>query len=255
LENIKGFSGVSAMTAANKTLAVPDAYLGLWRRSLLEQHGHPDNTSLVLWLQADHQHIDIRIPDSRPDFSACACLQDCSIVQLRWLATQQGFAGVTSVNSTVCQWQRELDFQPSTGVADIGNMVFASAHRLLETGIETSYFEVWEKIAGSELNTSAQQMQRVSSNGVSVTARLLKAGKHFAYIRPRCVNLPAASSVLAAIDKAEPNHKTLVSWLDFEISFGEIIDAAHGRINHSTLPFREGELLDFSSASSIHNRI
>ena len=237
------------MTATHKTQALPAAYLGLWRRSLLEQNGSEDTTSLVLWLQAGEQHIDIRIPDSRPDFSSCAGLQDCSITQLRWLATQQGFAGVTSVNGTLCQWQRELDFQPSTGVADIGDMVFASAHRLLETGIATSYFEVWEKVVDSELNTSAQQMQRVSSKGVSVTARLLKAGQHFAYIRPRSVNLPAACNLLAAIDAAGYSHDDLVNWLDFEISFGDVIDAAYGRINHSTLPFREGELLDFSSAS------
>lgn len=237
------------MTATHKTLPLPAAYLGLWRRSLLEQNGSQDTTSLVLWLQAGEQHIDIRTPDERPDFSSCACLQDCSIAQLRWLATQQGFAGVTTVNGTVCQWQRELDFQPNTGVADIGDMVFDGANRLLETGIATSYFEVWEKVVDSELNTSAQQMQRVSSNGVSVTARLLKAGKHFAYIRPRSLNLPAASHLLAAINAADCSHDNLVNWLDFEISFGDVIDAAHGRINHSTLPFREGELLDFSSAS------
>jgi len=237
------------MTTTHKTQALPAAYLGLWRRSLLEQNGSEDTTSLVLWLQAAEQHIDIRIPDLRPDFSSCAGLQDCSLDQLRWLATQQGFAGVTSVNGTLCQWQRELDFQPSTGVADIGDMVFASAHRLLETGIANSYFEVWEKEVDSEINTSAQQMQRVSSQGVSVTARLLTAGKHFAYIRPRSVSLPAACNLLAAIDAADYSHDDLVNWLDFEISFGDVIDASHGRINHSTLPFREGAMLDFSSAS------
>jgi len=241
------------MTATNKSPVpkaqpLPSSYLGLWRRSLLEQNGHQDTTSLVLWLQADAQHIDIRIPDSRPDFSSCACLQDCSLDQLRWLATQQGFAGVTSVNGTLCQWQRELDFQPSTGVADIGDMVFADKHRLLETGIATSYFEVWEKVVDSELNTSAQQMQCVSSTGGSETARLLTAGQNFAYIRPRSVNLPAACNLLAAIDTDDYSHDDIVNWLDFEISFGDVIDAGHGRINHSTLPFREGELLDFSSA-------
>jgi hypothetical protein len=242
------------LTATNKSALpeappLPSSYQGLWRRSLLEQNGSQDTTSLVLWLQAGEQHIDIRIPDERPDFSSCACLQDCSMAQLRWLATQQGFAGVTTVNGTVCQWQRELDFQPSTGVADIGDMVFESAHKLLETGIETSYFEVWEKIVASAINSSAQRMQRVSSIGISVSARLLIAGNYFAYIRPRSVKLPVASSLLAAIDVTEPSHNDLISWLDFEISFGDVIDAAHGRINHSTLPFREGELLDFSSAS------
>lgn len=237
------------MMTTPKKIALPASYLGLWRRSLLEQNGCEDTTSLVLWLQADAQHIDIRIPASRPDFSNCADLQDCSSAQLRWLATQQGFAGITTVNGSVCQWHRELDFQPSTGVADIGKTEFDGAHRLLETGIEASYFEVWEKTTGSELNMSAHQLQSTSSNGNEVMARLLIAGKHFAFIRPRNLDLPDADSLLSAIDTGQHNQQNIVDWLDFEISFGDVIDATHGKINHSTLPFREGKLLNFSSAS------
>jgi hypothetical protein len=36
------------------------------------------------------------------------------------------------------------------------------------------------------------------------------------------------------------NKYTLLDWLDFEISFGEIVDRITGLIQHSTLPFREG---------------
>jgi hypothetical protein len=234
------------MTSLPKKLALPAAYLGLWQRSLLEQNGSRDTTSLVLWLQADDQHIDLRIPQSRPDFSSCASLQDCSSAQLRWLATQQGFAGITAVDGEVCQWHRELDFQPDTGVADIGKTEFDGANRLLETGIEASYFEVWEKTAGSELNMSAHQLQSASSNGDKVTARLLIAGKLFAYIRPRSVNLPDANCLMSAIDAGQHNQQNIVDWLDFEISFGDVIDATRGRINHSTLPFREGALLSFN---------
>ncbi len=234
------------MNPLNKLIAVPASYLGVWRRSLLEQNGSQDTTSLVFWLQADNQHIDIRIPALRPDFSDCTCLQDCSTEQLRWLATQQGFAGVTEVSGNICNWHRELDLQPDNGVPDIGEMVFSGENKLLETGVESVYFEVWDKIAGTHINVSTHQINSLDSNGVVVIARLLKAGNQFAFIRPRSSNLPEASSLLALIDSPNQSLLDILNWLDFEISFGDIVDASHGRINHSTLPFREGQILNFS---------
>ena len=50
---------------------------------------------------ADVSIPDIRIPAGRPDFSGVQRLEDCSDAQLAWLATQQGFAGVTTVDEVV----------------------------------------------------------------------------------------------------------------------------------------------------------
>lgn len=233
------------MIQPSKTLAVPSSYLGVWRRTLLEQHGSQDTTSLVFWLQAHYHHIDIRIPASRPDFSDCVCLQDCSAEQLRWLATQQGFSGITEVKDSICHWHRELDFQPSNGVSDIGEMVFDGEETILETGIECDYFEIWKKIEGTHRNIKSCQVSSVNCIGDIVQARLIKAGNQFGFIRPRSENLPEYSSLLAAIDAQHQNYRNLLNWLDFEISFGEIVDETHGKIMHSTFPFREGELLAF----------
>ena len=52
-----------------------------------------DTSTLVLVIQTEQYHADIRIPSNRPDFSGIKCLANCSIDQLRWLATQQGFTG------------------------------------------------------------------------------------------------------------------------------------------------------------------
>jgi hypothetical protein len=125
-------------------------------------------------------------------------------------------------------------------------MVFSGENKLLETGVESVYFEAWDKIAGTHINVSTHQINSLDSNGVVVIARLLKAGNQFAFIRPRSSNLPEASSLLALIDTPNQSLLDILNWLDFEISFGDIVDASHGRINHSTLPFREGQILNFS---------
>lgn len=234
------------MIQPHKLLAVPSSYLGVWSHTLLEQHGSQDTTSLVLWLQAHYHHIDIRIPASRPDFSNCTCLQDYSAEQLRWSATQQGFFGITEVNGTVCHWHRELYFQSTNGVSDIGEIVFDGVDTLLETGIESDYFEIWKKIEGTHLNINTYRVNSFNRHGDVVEAHLIKAGNIFAFIRPRSEKLPEYSCLLAAIDAQHQNHHNLLNWLDFEISFGEIVDDAHGKIMHSTFPFREGELPAFS---------
>jgi hypothetical protein len=220
--------------------SVPSKYLGVWKRTLLEQHGNQDTSSLVLWIQTEQQHADIRIPTLRPDFSNRESLQDCSAEQLRWLSSQQGFTGKTEVNTSVCQWHREFDFQPKNDSRDIGEMVFDGDETLLETGIDTSYFEVWKKAKYSHLNISTHHLIGEDRHGVATPARLLIAGNHFAYVRPRNVDLPNASCLQVALDKHYQSMNNLLDWLDFEISFGEKIDDMTGIIHHSTLPFREG---------------
>ena len=222
------------------TMSVPSRYFGVWKRTLLEQHGTQDTSSLVLWMQTEREHVDIRIPAMRPDFSDCDNLQDCSAEQLHWLATQQGFAGITEVNSSICQWHRELDFQPVTAARDIGEMAFDGEDTLLETGVDAPYFEVWKKLEYSHFEVSAHAALGEDRHGVATPARLLTAGNHFAFIRPRNAVLPEATSLPMLLNQPIQNKQTLLDWLDFEISFGEIVDRITGLIQHSTLPFREG---------------
>ncbi|MCE9633969.1 MAG: hypothetical protein K8Q92_07270, partial [Methylophilales bacterium] len=162
---------------------------------------------------------------------------------LRWLSTQQGFAGVTEVQGKVCEWRREMDFQPTTGSRDVGEMVFADENILFETGIESTYFEIWKKVELSHLSTSIHHVHGRNRHGVATHAQLLKAGNQFGYIRPRSVLLPPAIDLLTAIERANPNRDMLMDWLDFEISFGEMEEESQYRILHSTLPFREGSLI------------
>ena len=118
-----------AKVKAIKSAPVPANYHGVWRRSLLESKEVKDDTSLVLWMQTQHHHIDIRIPASRVDFTDTdlKCyenLEDFTMDELQMLASQQGFYGVTHVQHRICRWQRAIDFQPNNGRRDIAEIVF-----------------------------------------------------------------------------------------------------------------------------------
>jgi hypothetical protein len=225
---------------------VPKPYLGMWRRTLLEQANVIDTTTFVLVIQTEQYHADMRIPDARPDFSHTDQLEDCTLEQLYWLATQQGFTGITHIEGNTCQWIRDHDFQPSNDQRDIGEMTFESDDIVIETGVDADYREIWERVTDSQIKLSVHQINGTDRHGNKTPARLLTANHSFAYVRPRSVVLPKANSMLEAIESNKPNKDLLLDWLDFEISFGEIIDPHHGQIKHSTFPFKEGEVMHLS---------
>lgn len=224
---------------------VPQPYLGMWRRSLLEQAGVKDTTTTVLVIQTEQYHADIRVPAHRPAFDDINCLEGCTSDQLSWLATQQGFTGITQINGNVSQWLRDHDYQPFNHQRDIGEMHFESNDVLIETGVDAEYLEVWERVPDSHRNLTFKQVSGENRHGEKVPARLFTANKAFAYIRPRTAQLPIAASMVEAIKQHEPSPEKLFDWLDFEISFGEIQDKTHGVITLSTLPFKEGNKVFF----------
>jgi hypothetical protein len=227
------------------SLPVPTNYIGVWQRELLETVTNKDASSLVLWMQTQHYHIDLRIPASRENLREAKSLQDYSGDELLLLASQQGFAGITQVtpanaqSSDVCQWLREIDFQPQTDARDIGKMAFIDANTVIETGIDEAYLEVWRRLENSQQPFSFRFTTGKNRQGLEVPAYLMRADKFVAYARPRALTLPKAPSLNHAIHTYKPTREQLLNWLDFDISFGEMLDETHWKIKHSTLPFRE----------------
>ena len=71
--------------------AVPEAYHGVWQRTLLRlSDGTEDIATRVFWLQSAHLHADLRIPDPTPKLPFER-------------AAQAGFAGLTEATSGRCQ--------------------------------------------------------------------------------------------------------------------------------------------------------
>lgn len=226
------------------SLPVPTNYLGVWRRDLLETAINKDVCSLVLWMQTQHYHIDMRIPAGRENLRVVQSLQDYSDDELLLLATQQGFAGITQVvastalSSDVCQWLREIDFQPTTDARDIGKMVFTDADTVIETGAEEAYLEVWRRLENCQEPYFFQFTVGKNRHGLELPAYLMRAGKFVAYARSRAVALPKAPSIIHAIHTYKPSREQLLDWLDMEISFGEMLNDNYWQIKHSTLPFK-----------------
>jgi hypothetical protein len=226
---------------------VPDAYLGVWNRTLLETPNRRDECSLVMWLQTPRWHADLRIPAERPDFSGVNHLTDCDDEQLAWLARQQGFCGFTKVEGERCTWHRQLDFQPANGSRDIGRMVF-DGERVIETGVESDYLEIWERLPHSRGGTAALELVVERSELPSRPAWLFVAGDCFMFVRGRAHSLPNAIDLSSLIVQVRPSRAQLLDWLNVEISFGHRSGATPWRIEHSTLPFREGQVITHPGA-------
>ncbi len=224
---------------------VPDAYLGVWRRTRLETPTLLDTRSQVWWLQTPRWHADLRIPADRPDFSGVNSLAHCDDARLAWLATQQGFCGVTQVDGDRCIWHRQMDFQPASGNRDIGRMAF-DGERVTETGIEADYLENWARLPESRGGTAALKLLVEAGELPACPAWLFVAGDCFIYVRGRPHPLPTAQrhsvvDLAGLVAEARPSRAQLLDWLNMEISFGYLNGPAPGRIEHSTLPFREGQ--------------
>lgn len=221
---------------------VPAAYLGVWRRSLLETAQLRDERSHVFWLQTPHWHADLRLPAGRPDFSGVGSLAECNATQLSWLANQQGFFGVTQVEGDRCTWHRQMDFQPASGSRDIGRMVF-DGERVIETGVEGSYLEVWDHLPPSRGGSAALELVMEAGEQPWRSTWLLVAGDCFIYVRGRAHPLPRATDLPCLIARTQPSPSQMLDWLNVEISFGYRKGPNPWRIEHSTLPFREETFL------------
>ena len=218
------------------TSTVPDAYLGVWKRTLLRTPDFEDTTSEVYWLQTSRWHGDIRVRTDRPALADRGSLAACARDELLALAKHQGFCGVTTVEGDVCRWHRRVDFQPPSGFNDVGRMVFESPDRSLEYGIEQDYFEIWERLPQSIGPTMA-----VTRDDAGRAVHLLRTGHCVMRIRPRAQTLPPAANLAAlAVDCDDA---TLRDWLDFEISFARLDDDGSATILRSTFPWLEGQRL------------
>ncbi len=198
------------MRAAPLVAPVPARYHGVWVRTLLETPTLRDDTTFVRWMQLGSLHADVRVPVNSAD-------------------PLQGFSGVTEVieaydgKAETCQWHRVVDYQPPRPDPDIGEMVFETPERVIETGIHGVYREVWERLPQSTGPLIALS-QRGAGEGAQRT-RVLIAGLYLMRVKP----LP------------EPGPA-------FEISFAvrEGMASTQWRVERSTIRPLEGELFTFA---------
>ena len=202
---------------------VPDAYRGVWTRSLLQTPDLRDDTTFVRWMQLDRWHVDLRIPAVALVTRAALPLAQCSAGQREIL--RRGFCGVTEVTASktgeVCTWHRIVDYQPPGPHPDVGHMVFESPDRVVETGMHGIYREVWHRLADSTGRLIALA-EPARADG-QPCARLFVVGKYLMRVEPHDLHGPA-----------------------FEILFGPV-ESGYWHIQQLTRPELEGNRLRFAA--------
>jgi hypothetical protein len=213
--------------------------IGVWRRDVLERLDRAaDRSTLVHWLQGPRFFIDLRQPARPPDFSNTRCLADLTPDQLRWLATQEGFAGCFNLEEGIGLWEHHIDFQPPSSLKDRARLRLTD-NALHEEGTELPYYERWTREAGED--TSALGM-RLACASRAICGYLVRVGNRFMFARDRASPLPEGTCLTALMDGelALEQKRDLV---DLEISLGDIDAYGTWTIRRSTLPFKVGDAL------------
>ncbi len=221
------------------------ALAGLWTRSLLIlPDGARDASTAATWLQGPSLFVDLRIPSGRPDFSHVAKLADLTMQDCRWLAMQQGFAGVFRQEEGVFWWHREIDFQPPARLPDAGRLCW-KGDVLVETGQFADYLEHWHR--RPNIPAAPAGAMRLRSREDGGTAIFVRAGALFMFARARSPEPALTTPNLATCVEGAADLRTAQALVDCELSLGEV---ANWRITRSSLPFREGAALAIQHAGA-----
>jgi hypothetical protein len=213
--------------------------IGVWRRDVLERPDTAaDRSTLVHWLQGPRFFIDLRQPARSPDFSNARCLADLTPDQLRWLATQEGFAGCFHLEEGIGLWEHHIDFQPPSSLKDRARLRLTD-NALHEEGTELPYYERWTREAGEDISALGMKLACASR---AICGYLVRVGNRFMFARDRASPLPEGTCLTALMDgELTPEQKR--NLVDLEISLGDIDASGTWTIRRSTLPFKVGDAL------------
>jgi hypothetical protein len=204
----------------------------------------------VHYLQTPTYFADIRIPKVRSGISAVKSFSDLTDQQLRLLASQDGFAGRTTLAGSVATWSHEIAFQPSDGTPDAGRLKRLPPDRMHESGLDGSYTESWRRL----LSANGRYLVIRAEHSGRLLRTLVVVGNQFIYVRNRVKDLPIAPSLKSLIESTKASREEIVEYLDCEFSVGRVRGGpVPWEIQRSTLPWREGHHLDFIDLISVRD--
>lgn len=222
---------------------IPEQLIGVWRRERITfADGLVDDTTRVLWLQTASGVADLRIPAERSKIWAPS-LAACSERDLLLLAEQDCFAAKTLFDPSAypyqtALWPPALDFlrfQPSITFPEDGWLEwYDDGATMIERAPSGAYVEVWKLCEVPDL---AAHLTRRDNDCVEA---IYLVGNHVAYLR----GVRHAPTTGTLIDLASGDIERLRALLDCEFSYGVQESGGSWRIELSTLPWREGEILD-----------
>jgi hypothetical protein len=235
--------GLASLALTGAAAAQVPAWLqGEWTRDWIQRGSAQTNTHDIHYLQTAGFFADIRLPRDRAGLSAAKSFADLTDSQLSLLAGQNGLEGVTTVQGDVATWSDEVSFQPSDGSPDSGRLQRIPPDRMHEIGLNGSYTESWRHAGGEQGPFLVVRVERAGR----LHQTLVVVGDRFIYVRNRAKDLPTAASLKELIDSTHATREQIVAYLDCEFSVGRVRGGAvPWGIEQSTLPWREGQRLDF----------
>jgi hypothetical protein len=233
--------------------SAPSWFVGAWKREWTRPRGGTAcETSIVRDLQTPSIFGSVRIPLHRPAFPRAQSFADLDDIQLAALLTQRGgFAGTasfvgenaTSIATTTATWQHEIDFQPRNGI-DSARLTQTGATTVFEEAIDESGDELWCSISSGDEKCLGLKITRAER----VERMLIVVGDHFVYARNRTRDLPDAPSLTELVATTHATRAQIIEMLDCELSYGLVRGGRVAwEVRLSTLPWREGEALEFAS--------
>ena len=227
----------------------PPWFVGAWKREWMRPRGEPAlETSIVRDLQTPSVFGSVRIALDRPAFVGANSFADLDDAQLAVLLTQRGgFAGTASFvgeNATsIATWNHEIDFQPRNGV-DAARLTQTGPTTVLEESLDGTFDELWQSVPGGEGNCLGLKITRAGR----VERMLIVVGDHFVYARNRTRDLPDAQSLTELVATTHATRAQIIEMLDCELSYGLVRSGRVAwEVRLSTLPWREGRVLEFAS--------
>lgn len=216
-------------------MIAPPWFRGVWRREWVRYgEGEPFEDRIVRDVQTPSVFGSVRIPIDRPAVKSFA---DATDAELESLSAQKGFAGIATFEDDVATWHHAIDFQqPETDTAKI---VQHGTNTVLEVGLQNEFAELWWNLAPHDSRYLGIEVMRDDR----IHELLAVVGDHFVYARNR------------ARDWAPPTTRAeLIELLDCELAYGHVRGGkAPWRITLSTLPWREGQSIDFVAVRDAGN--
>jgi hypothetical protein len=227
---------------------VPDIMQGCWKRAWIQfADGSIDDSSRVVWLQTRSSMVDVRISADRAHVTR-AGLHECTLDELRAIAGSDASSGYTECGpvtvgadgqrtATACWHTRGhgVNFQPISAFPEPGLMSWSDDGTVMfERAPSGAYVERWELVPGS----------RTELGVASANDRVLyRAGDVVVAVRDRTMSIPRPARLLELLEELADDRPMLESLLDCEFSVAEH-QGAECLITASTLPWREGKVLD-----------
>ena len=228
---------------------VPDLLFGCWKRAWIKfADGTVDDTTIVVWLQTESQMVDVRIHADPLNIGRRSGLHDCTIDELHALALNDASSGFTECGPPVvgadglrgatASWhtrEHGVNFQPVSAFPEPGHMTWnADGTVMMEYAPSGAYIEEWRLVPGSRDPLTVSQHDGFT---------LYRAGGVAVLVRDRAIAVPRVARLAELVDEYWEDRILIEQLLDCEFSVAELSDG-EWRITASTLPWRQGDVLD-----------